>query len=335
MTVKLRVVVADDSDSMRTALEKLFSLDPRIEVVGTARDGIEAVEMVKHLRPDLVTMDVMMPRLDGVEATGQIMAECPTRILIVSAYTDDRQIDLSFRAMAAGALEVVSKPAGAAANDLRTWAREVCNTIVLMAEVPVIKRMRRTPTLTDRRVDIVGIAASTGGPLALSKLFGLLPVDLPVPIVVAQHIADGFTEGMVRWLAKTTPLPVEVAQDNTTAVPGRIYFAPDSCDIEVGPQLLLRTPAPAERYAPSGNLLLASIARHYRARGAGIVMTGMGEDGAIGLRALRDAGGVTLAQSQESCVVFGMPKAALDRAATTDLRNIDGLARAILENSRR
>jgi two-component system chemotaxis response regulator CheB len=321
---------------MRTTLETLLGLDNRIELIGSAKDGVEAVAMAKQLRPDLITMDVMMPRLDGVEATARIMTECPARILMVSAYADDRQIDLSFRAIAAGALEVVAKPASANASELRQWARYVCDTIVLMSEVPIITRSRRAKTtLSDPRVDIIGLVASTGGPLALAKLFSALPAELPVPILVAQHIAEGFTDGMVRWLAKTTKLSVTVASDGMPAKPGRIYFPPDGHDLEITPQQTVRTPAASERYAPSGDLLLSALAKHYRNRALGIVLTGMGEDGAIGLRAVRDAGGITLAQSQESCVVFGMPQAAVARGATTDLRSIEGLVAGILEYTRR
>lgn len=333
---KIRVLIAEDSDAMRTTLERLLGLDSRIDVIGSARDGIEAVELAKSLRPDLVTMDVMMPRLDGVEATARIMTECPARILMVSAYADDRQIDLSFRAIAAGALEVVAKPQTANASDLRQWAQYVCDTIVLMAEVPIITRSRRAKTtLSDPRVDVVGIVASTGGPLALAKLLASLPRELPVPMLIAQHIAEGFTDGMVRWLAKTTKLVVEAASDGAPARPGHVYFAPDGHDLEITGQGIVRTPAASERYAPSGDLLLASLAKHYRNRALGIVLTGMGEDGAVGLRALRDAGGITLAQSQESCVVFGMPQAAVAKGATTDLRSIEGIVAGILEYAKR
>jgi two-component system chemotaxis response regulator CheB len=333
---KIRVLIAEDSEAMRSMLEKLLGLDPRIEIIGSACDGIEAVELAKSLRPDLITMDVMMPRLDGVEATARIMAECPARILMVSAYADDGQIDLSFRAIAAGALEVVGKPTNTNATELRSWARYVCDTIVLMAEVPVITRSRRSrPTLNEARVDIVGMVASTGGPLALAKLFGSLPAELTVPVLVAQHIAEGFTEGMVRWLSKTSKLAIEIASDGTTPKPGRVYFPPDGCDLAVTEQKVLRTPPASERYAPSGNLLLAALAKHYRGRALGIVLTGMGDDGAVGLRALRDAGGVTFAQSQESCVVYGMPQAAVTRGATTDLRSIEGIVAGILEYTRR
>jgi two-component system chemotaxis response regulator CheB len=327
---KLRVLIAEDSDAMRSTLETLLALDPRIEVAGSARDGQEVLEAAQQLRPDVVTMDVMMPKLDGVEATARLMAESPTRILIISAYADDRQIDLSFRAIAAGALEVLPKPSSSSPASLRAWAQKICDAIVLMAEVPVITRARRN-SISERRADAIGIVASTGGPLALAQISAALPSNLAVPIYVAQHIADGFTAGLIRWLSNVSKLIVEVAREGTTPRAGHVYFAPDRCDLEVGADRLLHTPKGRERHTPSGDRLLASLARVYTARAAGIVLTGMGEDGAEGLLAIRQAGGTTFAQSQESCVVYGMPQAAFNRGATSDLRTIEGLAAAIVE----
>ncbi len=328
---KVRVLIAEDSDAMRSTLETLFALDARLEVIGSARDGAEAIALAKSLRPDVITMDVVMPHIDGVEATARIMAECPARILIVSAYADDKQIDLSFRAIGAGALEVVAKPVSSGPATLRGWAQRVCDTIVLMAEVPVITRLRRARTTGPGRwVDVVGMVASTGGPLALAQILAALPRDLPVPIIVAQHIADGFTEGLIRWLSNVSNLVVRVAIDGELPRPGHVYFAPDHRDIEVSAAGVLATPAGNERYTPSGDRLLASLARYYRARASGIVLTGMGEDGAHGLLAIRQAGGLTFAQSQDTCVVFGMPQAAVLRGATNDLRPLDQIATEII-----
>src|SRR4051812_20172204 len=329
---RIRVLIAEDSDAMRSTLQTLFALDPRLEVIGAARDGVEAVEMTKSLRPDIITMDVIMPRIDGVEATAQIMAGSPVRVLIISAYADDRQVDLSFRAMAAGALEGVAKPATQGPIELRAWARKVCDTIVLMAEVPVITRARRSRESTGW-IDVIGIVASTGGPLALAKIFAALPPELPVPILVAQHIAEGFTDGLIRWLTNVSRLRIRVAEDSTAPRPGHVYFPPDRRDLEIGADGMLHTPTASERYAPSGDRLLSSLAKRYGVRAAGIVLTGMGEDGAIGLLALRRAGGVTLAQSQDSCVVFGMPQAAFAKGATSELRPLDAIAGDILDLS--
>jgi two-component system chemotaxis response regulator CheB len=329
---KIRILIAEDSDAMRTTLETLLGADPRLEIIGSARDGLEAVSLAKALRPDVITMDVVMPHVDGVEATARIMADTPARILMVSSYVDNRQVDLTFRAIAAGALEVVAKPANTRPEELRTWARKVCDAIVLMAEVPVITRHRRARTLSGgRTADVIGLVASTGGPPALAQILGALPADLAIPLFLAQHIAEGFTEGLVRWLSNVSRLKVMIGADGLAPRPGHVYLAPDHRDIEVGIDGLIHTPRPSEAYAPSGDRLLSSLARYYGRRSAGIVLTGMGDDGATGLLAIRNAGGVTLAQSQQSCVVFGMPQAALIAGATADLRPIDALIAEIMD----
>ncbi len=328
---RTRVLIAEDSEAMRTTLVTLLGEDPRIEVIGTAVNGREAVAMARSLRPDIVTMDIVMPYVDGVEATAQIMSDSPRRILIVSSYADSRQVDLAFRAIAAGALEVVAKPANSRPDEMRAWARRVCDAIVLMSEVPVITRRSRATTASGRSCDLVGIVASTGGPPALAKLLSLLPSDLQIPLIVAQHIAEGFTEGLVRWLSHVGKLRASLAFDGQPVRPGHVYFAPDQRDIEISSNGLLHTPRARDRHTPSGDRLLLSIARYYGARAGGVVLTGMGDDGAEGLLAIRAAGGVTFAQSAQSCVVFGMPQAALARGGTTELRSIEDLAAEISE----
>ncbi len=327
---RIRVLIAEDSDSMRATLVALLGLDPRIEVVGTARNGEEIVALVKAQRPDLITMDIVMPQIDGVEATARIMAECPVRILIVTAHADDREVDLAFRAMRAGALEVVAKPQSSSPASLRTWAERVRETIVMMAEVPVVKRGRGIAS-SGRRVDVVGLVASTGGPVALAEILQALPVSLPFPLLVAQHITEGFTQGLIRWLTQVSRLAVREASDGAPLRAGHVYIVPDRRDCEVGPHRLLRTHVASGRYAPSGDRLLTSLATQFGSRAAGIVLSGMGDDGAAGLLAIRNAGGVTLAQSRETCAVFGMPAAAVERGATADLRSPAGLATAIAE----
>jgi two-component system chemotaxis response regulator CheB len=332
---RTRVLIAEDSEAMRTTLQTLIDRDPRLQVIGTAVDGREAVAMAKSLRPDVITMDIVMPHLDGVEATAHIMSDNPVRILIISSYVESRQVDLAFRAMAAGALEVVAKPANSHPAELHAWARRLCDAIVLMAEVPVIRRHRRRPVGSGRMVDAVGIVASTGGPLALSQILALLPGDLAIPLLIAQHIAEGFTEGLVRWLQRAGGLRVEVATDGAAPRPGHVYFAPEQRDLELRDDGVLHTPKARDRYTPSGDRLLASLARALGPRACGIVLTGMGDDGAAGLLAVRDGGGATFAQSLSTCVVWGMPQAALARNATTELRSLEGIAEEIVQLSGR
>lgn len=325
----IRVLVADDSATMRGALISFFAQEQDLKVVGEARDGFEAIEKARELRPDVITMDVNMPRLDGIGATATIMAEAPARVLMVCAVSDDRQLDLPFRAMAAGALEVISKPDPKAA-ELRGFGRRVAEAVRLMAEVPVVRRHhpRRETSARDgrMRIDAIGLVASTGGPPALAVVLRSLPADLPVPVLVAQHIASGFTSGLTRWLAEISALPVRTPRNSELAEPGRIYFAPDGCDLELTPDGRLHTPLSAGLHCPSGNRLLHSLARSLGSRAAGVVMTGMGDDGAQGLLAIRQAGGAAFAQDEATSVVFGMPAAARTCGAAETLLPLQDIA---------
>lgn len=332
----IRVLVADDSTTLRTALCELLGEDPRLSIVGQAADGVEAVEKAKRLRPDVITMDVNMPRLDGLGATAAIMAEVPSRVLVISSVRQHRQMELSFKAMAAGALELIAKPEGGM-DELRRWAKGVAESVRLMAEVPVVRRHRSlramSPPLTGHggQVDMVALVASTGGPPALAYVLGSLPRDLPVPLLIAQHIANGFTTGLVRWFGSVCSLQVGTAADGELPRAGRVYLAPDGCDLEIDEAGNLRTPRSTGLDCPSGDQLLSSVARCFGPRAAGFVLTGMGDDGASGLLELRRAGGATYAQDQQTSVVFGMPQAASACGAAQSLLPLESIGPAILE----
>jgi two-component system, chemotaxis family, protein-glutamate methylesterase/glutaminase len=332
----IRVLVADDSTTLRIALCALLSEDPELAIVGQASDGVEAVEKARALRPDVITMDVNMPRLDGLGATAAIMADAPARVLVISSVRQHRQLELSFKAMAAGALELIAKPDGGA-DEMRRWARRVAESVRLMAEVPVVRRHRRSPTpprpalAHGAQVDVAGMVASTGGPPALAHVLGSLPRELPIPLLIAQHIATGFSPGLVRWFASVCSLRVVIAQRGELPMAGRVYLAPDGCDLELDREGHLLTPRSTGLHCPSGNKLLASLARVYGPRAAGFVLTGMGDDGAQGLLELKRAGGATYAQDEQSSVVFGMPQAAHACGAARGLVALESIGPAILE----
>lgn len=332
---RIKVLVVDDSPTMVNTMATLLTQDARIEVVGRAGDGNRAVSLARLLRPDVITMDLLLPGLDGPAAIAAIMADAPARILVVSAVAD-RGADLGFQAIRAGALELIAKPNVTSGEELRRWGRELVNSVCLMAEVPVISRRSRRefippPPSTGGRVDIFGLVASTGGPPALAEIFSRLPKDLPVPIVVAQHITEGFTPGMVRWLSQVTPLGVTIAREGERLEPGKVYFPLDGNDlfVERGVARLSRTRGGP---CPSGDLLLTSLSRMYGARAGGGVLTGMGDDGARGLLDIRRAGGLTCAQDEISSVVFGMPKAALDIGATEQPMSLSALPEFIRQS---
>jgi len=311
----IRLLVCDDSETARCAITRALPAD--IEVVGEATTGDEAVRLAGAAHPHVITMDVQMPGRSGIEATAAIMAQSPSRILVVCAVDQEREIDLSFRAIAAGALELVAKPKGG--GDLAAWGQRLAETVRLMSEVPVVTRKAHQRVHNSvspvGRIDIWGVVASTGGPPALSHLLANLPADLPAPVLMVQHIAPGFAVGLCRYLSCSSRLAVVCAEDGRPALPGYAYLPPDGHDLLIDAEGVLRTPRNCGPHHPNGDRLLTALADVYGPRAGGVVLTGMGEDGARGLLAIRHAGGCALAQDAASSIVFGMPQAALRHGA--------------------
>lgn len=330
MSKPIQVLLTDDSPTMLQVLTRLLSAQPDVTVVGTARDGEEAVALARSLKPDVVTLDVQMPGMDGLGATERIMAESPCRILMVSGAPDT---DLSFRALQAGALDVIAKPQGSP-EDVARFGVRLLSAIRLLAEVPLVTKRREghatpPPLPPGVRVAAFGLAASIGGPTALAALLWLLPRSLPYPLFIAQHITPGFTVGLHRWLSSLSPLPVEIARASEHPRPGTVYLAPDGHHLRVGLQGELVIEKASGTTFPSGDLLLASLSRAYGAHAAGAVLSGMGEEGGVGLMAIKRAGGLTFAQDPETCLVAGMPEAALRTKATDITVSPEALAAII------
>jgi two-component system chemotaxis response regulator CheB len=290
------------------------------------------VDKARHLEPAVITMDVRMPRLDGLGAIAAIMAHVPTRILVVCDTSKESEMDLSFRAVSAGALELIPKPRPG--QPLREWGKRLVDSLLLMADVPVVRRRSPSvPKLEDLRppersgsIDVFGLVASTGGPPALASLLGTLPANYPVPIVIAQHMAPGFAKGLATWLDGCSRLRVVLAEDRTRLEPGCVYLPHDGDDVMVDHEGQVRTPPAEGPHCPWGDRLLQSLARAYGPRSAGVVLTGMGDDGAAGLLSIREAGGYTMAQDQASSVVYGMPAAAMARGAASLELSLDHIA---------
>lgn len=329
---RIRVVVIDDSLVAREMLCQILASDEGIEIVGTAKDGEAGVDMVAALKPDLVTMDIHMPHMNGIEATERIMAFHPTPILVVSSSVHGEGIGQAFDALSAGALEVVKKPEPADWAELERIGRDIIRRVKLLANVKVITHLRgRRPgtgiggtvlaPLSAEVSRIVAIGSSTGGPSALAAVLGALPGDLPVPVVIAQHIADGFVPGLVSWLDGMTRIRVKVAEHGERCVPGLAYMSPTGGNLEVvrGGELRFVPPSADQLYIPSADTLLASVAHTYGARAIGVILTGMGADGAAGLKAIAQAGGTTIAQDEKTSVVYGMPKAAVEAGAAREV----------------
>jgi two-component system chemotaxis response regulator CheB len=325
----IRVVIVDDSLVPREMIKQILSSDPEIDVVGVARNGAEGVEMVAKLRPDLVTMDIHMPVMDGLEATERIMAETPTPILVVSTSVHGEGMGRAFDALEAGALDVMKKPEPRDWEDMQRVGRDLIGRARILSRVRVITHIRGrrrlegqipeapVPVAPPAKIDIVAVGSSTGGPSALLHLLGGLPEGLDAPLVIAQHIADGFMPGLVGWLNAGCRIDVRLAEEGMLLEPGAAYFAQTGCNLEIhGMRAAFTDLEPGQLYVPSADTLFRSVLREHGRRALGIILTGMGSDGALGLKALHDAGAPTIAESEATCTVFGMPRAAIELGAT-------------------
>lgn len=330
--MRVRVLLVDDSRTSRVLLRAILEADSHAEVVGEAEDGAQAIQLVEALRPSLVVMDVQMRGMDGFTATEAIMASHPTPIVVVTADDDARSVEMGLRTLRAGALTILPKPGGPGTPGYAREAAHLRSLVRALADVRVVRRRARTSAeaspgtgLTggarvrahpprDAPVAAVGVAVSTGGPVALQRFLTALPPDLAAPVLVAQHIANGFVEGLASWLRSGTGREVRVAVDGERVRPGCVYFAPDDRHLEARPHGALRVSdaPPLRGFRPSGTVLLRSLARVHGPAAAAVVLTGMGSDGLEGARTVEEAGGLVLAQDEASSVVFGMPKVVID-----------------------
>jgi len=300
-------------------IRDILESEPDIVIAGEAINGLEAVTMVASLKPDIVTMDIEMPVMGGLEAIEKIIAKNPVPILVVTALTGVRT---AFAAVSKGALDVIEKPDISPEN-----VRGLVNKIRLLSKVDVhshLQAMSSQPVTAAKSGaavrkshtvgGIVAISASTGGPQSIHNVLSYLPANFPVPIVITQHIADGFTQGMVDWLKSATPLKVHVAANGVILAAGNVYVNPAEYTMRISEQgmIILGAQDSALVYHPSCNTMLSSVVAAYHERTIGLIMSGMGDDGVLGMKAIKAAGGITLAQDANSSVVFGMNRLAVE-----------------------
>jgi two-component system chemotaxis response regulator CheB len=331
----IRVMVVEDSPTARALMVEILESDPEIDVVGQAPNGAEAVEMTQRLRPDLITMDIHMPVMDGFTATKHIMSQAPTPIIIVSSSMSGPDVEHSLNAIQAGALMLLPKPDNPASARFDYRRAELVTMAKAMASVKVVRRWGTAPLppLPKQRpvggpVRIVAIAASTGGPAALHRVLSGLPRGFKAPIVVVQHITAGFIGGLADWLRASCPLEVTVAEHGEELRPGHVYLAPDTRHLGVTStgRVAISDEAARNGFRPSGDYLFQSVAAAYGSAVAGIVLTGMGSDGVDGLRAVKAAGGHVLAQDEASSIVYGMPKEAVAAGVVDAVLSLDDMA---------
>jgi two-component system chemotaxis response regulator CheB len=344
----VKVLIVDDSLVMRKYLEFLLCTDNNIQIIGTANNGEEACEFVARQLPDVITMDIEMPKMNGYEATRKIMETYPVPIVIVTASWNPSDVEKTFKAMEAGAVAVLAKPPGPGDHNIDQQIKELIQTIKLMAEIPVVKRWAKktkpdvsphirsltTPaTSSVRKFQVVAIGASTGGPPALHALLSKLPNNFPVPILIVQHIAAGFIQGMADWLGKTTSLRIHIPENNERLLPGHVYLAPDAYHMGITSDgsICLVDSLPDNGLRPSVAHLFNSIAQQFGDRAIGVLLTGMGRDGALELKYMKDCGAITIAQDQVSSVVHGMPGEAIKLGAATYIQSPDEIADTLIK----
>ena len=324
---KIEVLLVEDSPVVQLLLKHVINADPRLHVMGTANDGEAAVQFLSHDKPDIVLMDVQMPKMDGFDATRKIMETEPLPIIICSATMHREEVNTTFRALEAGAVAFVDKPVGLGHTGFDAMAKELTDSIKLMSEVKVVKRWAKPqrgeavsaaekPSVP---VKLIAIGASTGGPPVIQTILAALPKNLPVPVLIVQHIAAGFLPGMVEWLKQTTGLPVEMARHGEEALPGHVYLAPDGqqMGIAAGNRIQLGSEPPENGLRPAVSYLFRSVANTCGANAVGVLLTGMGCDGAAELKLMKDKGAVTIAQDAESSIVHGMPGEAIRLGGAT------------------
>jgi two-component system chemotaxis response regulator CheB len=351
------VVVVDDSATQRRFIRAALALDPMLEVVGEARTGRDALQLVERLSPTAVLMDLHLPVMNGIEAIERIMATRPTPIVVYSSFVDGMDRANAASAYAAGAVDVMAKPGPNDSGRLEEYAEALRQRLRVAGRVRVIthprgklgmqgaslttlrlgasanpakerresRNVRQEPTSTtidierfaNRQVDVLAIGASTGGPQALATLLSGLPATTGTAIVVVQHMADGFMEGLAAWLDDICPLPVVLGEANRRMLPGTVTVAPSGKNLLVHERLRLSTepPSPGQYHVPGVDATFTSVATAYHSTAVGILLTGMGRDGAIGLKRMRDEGALTIGQDESTSAVYGMPAAAMSADA--------------------
>lgn len=337
----INVFIVDDSQVSRELLAHIIESDPQLNVMGTAKCGLEAIRFLETHTPDVITMDVKMPTLDGFEVTQRIMESKPIPIVIVTGAFNSIDTQLAFRAIEAGALAILEKPIGIKDNTYALKAQSIINTVKMIAAVKVVKKKKRAQSSEEfislpikdqiQEIHAVGIGASLGGPLALVEILSHLSSQFPVPIFIVQHIAAGFINDLIKWLQERCVLPISLARQGERALPGHIYLAPDGAHMEVGKNNMIFLHQMTDKaIQPSIGHLFRSMAYAYGPHCIGVLLTGMGRDGAQDLLLMKQQGAYTIAQDEKSCVVFGMPQEAIKLGAASQVLPLDKIAPALI-----
>jgi two-component system chemotaxis response regulator CheB len=347
---KIKVMIVEDSAVVRELLTHIIEQDGRFVVAAAVASAEEALRVLGRVAPDVISLDIRLPGMNGLDATLQIMATRPTPIVVVAANVESDELNIAMNALRAGALTVVEKPVGVTHEDYRALADDLCRQIAIMSQVRVLRQARRRHpgfgsgagggTAVDRsparsaaaRPAVLGIVASTGGPNAVSQLLAGLGRGFPLPTLLVQHITPAFLDGFISWLNSVSPLPVAVAADGERPRPGHVYLPPADRHLEIVGGVLRMVEGPeVSTQRPSGTVLFRSMARDLGPRGIGVLLTGMGDDGAAGLLEMRRAGALTIAEDASTAVIYGMPRVAAETGAAAETLPLGDIAGRIAE----
>ncbi|MEL6814392.1 MAG: chemotaxis-specific protein-glutamate methyltransferase CheB [Cyanobacteria bacterium J06598_3] len=340
----IRVLLVEDSPVALAVLTKILQQSPLIEIVGVAHTGVEALALIPNVQPQVICTDLHMPHMDGLELTVEIMNRFPLPILVVSVSVQADNTQQVFRLLEAGAVDVFPKPIAGLTAESVALNSALIEKIQILAGVKVFRKKRAVaaspqvmPSLRPpegistgkhwKRPKVIVIGTSTGGPQALYEVLSHLPRPFP-PIICVQHIGVGFLQGLINWLQRESALKIEIAKPGQAPAPGHVYFAPEKQHLRVNDRgLFAYGDGPlVDGHRPSITVTFESVARYYRRQAIGVLLTGMGQDGALGLRAIAQAGGLTLAQDEATSVVFGMPKVAIELGAVCEVLPLDAIA---------
>lgn len=331
----IKLLIVDDSKIIQRLMRSIYSSSPEFHIIGVANDGREAIRLTKKLKPDIISMDIMMPNMTGLEATETIMKECPTPIVIVSALITDDESLYSAKALAAGALAAFEKPMGIQPDEFEIRKKNLLDTMRTLARSHIsysTTSKTRKPQAPARptQLDLLALGLSTGGPEALQIIIPTLKSPYPIPILIVLHLSKGFLPGLITWLQAITSLSVCIAEEQQALMPNTIYFAPDNCHLSVvrgeKPMVRLNDHPPKNGFKPSISELFHSLAEQYPKTAVGGLLTGMGKDGADGLAAMHDAGSYTFIQSPETAVIPSMPLAVKEIGAFSAEIDLDEMA---------
>lgn len=340
----ITVLVVDDSAIIRDAIINALESDNAIKVIGTAANGKEAIDLVPQLKPDIITMDIVMPIMNGLDATKHIMAYHPTPILVITSLLS-KDMEIAFKSLTSGALDVIERPSiSELSNPTSKIRKQLIDKIKILANVKVITHLegrvikkekpQLVPTKEEiKKFQIIAIASSTGGPKTLRNILSKLPVNFPIPIVIVQHISEGFTKGLVDWWDSECRIKIQEGKDAERLCEGVVYVSPSFVHMTVtkGGRIRLEDTPPVGGHKPAANVLLSSVAEAYPQSAIGVILTGMGDDGAIGIKAIKEAGGFTIAQDEASCAIFGMPKVAIEMGVVDKVVPLDEIPEELIK----